>query len=596
MVPVLTVERGVIGVAGFILLLLLESVRPFRRPVDARWRRYAINLFITGSNAFLLSVLLGSLIVSVYHTFELHRFGLLYRLGLDGWGNVLVTVVGLDAVTYAWHRAYHGLPFLWRLHRVHHSDRDLDVTTSGRFHLTEMVLSAIFRLGVIAFLGASVASVVIFEIAFGVLNQLEHANLRIPEPWETWLRWVIVTPDMHRLHHSQRTEHTNSNYSTIFSWWDRLCRTYRFGDDQAALVIGLPEYQRRDAVTFGNVLAMPFGPPCVVSRRWRVGVVVVAMGFVGILVHGMALAARAIGQSRAVAVRYVARLPQLPADAQEVRVWIPLAKTSAEQVVEKRTVTAPVSYTIGQEPVYGNDVLYIALAPPFLASLEIAIDYQATLRAGGSWHPGEPAPTSAQLARTTAPEGLVVIDDAVRSRAQQATAGRATPPEQARAIYDQVIARMAYDKAVPGWGRGDTKRACRLGKGNCTDFHSLFMSMARAERIPSRFKIGVVVPDEPSGTIAGYHCWAEFYEASRGWVSVDASEAWKHPERAAYYFGSWDANRFLISTGRSLDLVPKQQGEPINMFLYPYVEVNGQPWTGITTEVRFQNLKQEGTT
>jgi len=262
MVPLLTVERGFIGVAGFILLLLLEQGLPFRPPVESRLRRYVINVFIAGSNALFLSVLLGGTIIAAYHSFELHRFGLLHRLVVEGWGNVAATVVALDGMTYLWHRAYHGLPLLWRMYRVHHSDRDLDVTSSGRFHLTEMVLSAIFRLGVIALLGASVASVVVFEIVFGLLNQLEHANLRIPEPLETWLRWVFVTPDMHRLHHSQRKEHTNSNYSTIFSCWDRWGGTYRFGDDQRALTIGLPEYQRPEDVTFGKVLAMPFGPPC----------------------------------------------------------------------------------------------------------------------------------------------------------------------------------------------------------------------------------------------------------------------------------------------------------------------------------------------
>ena len=267
MVPLLTVERGYIGLAGFFLLLLLEAVWPFKRPVESRWRRYAINLFIAGSNALLLSVLLGSLIVSAYHSFELHRFGLLHRLGIDSWWNVLLTVVCLDGVTYAWHRAYHGLPLLWRMHRVHHSDRDLDVTTSGRFHLLEMVLSAIFRLGVIALLGATVAGVVMFEIVFGLLNQLEHSNLRIPEPFETALRWVFVTPDMHRLHHSQEQAHTNSNYSTIFSWWDRLLGTYVFGPEQRALTIGLPEYRQPGDVAFGKVLTMPFGLPCEFARQ-----------------------------------------------------------------------------------------------------------------------------------------------------------------------------------------------------------------------------------------------------------------------------------------------------------------------------------------
>ena len=265
MVPLITVERGFIGIGGLMLLLLAESVWPFRRPLESRWRRYAINLFIAGSNALFLSVLLGGLLVSIYHHFELQRFGVLHQLGIDSWWNVAVTVIVLDGVTYLWHRAYHGMPAMWRMHRVHHSDRELDVTTSGRFHLTEMVLSAVFRLGVLAVLGAAVSSVVIFEIVFGLLNQLEHSNLRIPEPLETALRWIIVTPDMHRIHHSQETAHTNSNYSTIFSWWDRLLGTYQFGANQHALIIGLPEYQRPEDVAFGKILAMPFGPPCRVA-------------------------------------------------------------------------------------------------------------------------------------------------------------------------------------------------------------------------------------------------------------------------------------------------------------------------------------------
>lgn len=263
MVPLFTVERGAIGIGGFILLLLAESVWPFRPLVSARWRRYATNFFITGANVLLLSVVLGGFIVSCYRAFELHRVGLLYWVGIDGWWNVALTIVALDGATYFWHRAYHGSPLMWRMHQVHHADQALDVTTSGRFHLTEMVLSAIFRLGMIALLGATVASVVIFEMLFGLLNQVEHSNLRIPEPFETWLRAVIVTPDMHRIHHSQVKAHTNSNYSTIFSWWDRLFRTYRFGADQRTLVIGLPEYPQPQDVTLGKVLAMPFRPPCV---------------------------------------------------------------------------------------------------------------------------------------------------------------------------------------------------------------------------------------------------------------------------------------------------------------------------------------------
>jgi len=120
---------------------------------------------------------------------------------------------------------------------------------------------------VIALWGANVASVVLFEVLFGLFNQLEHANLSLPEPLETWLRGVVVTPDMHRIHHSERPEHTNSNYGTILSCWDRWFGTYHFGEDQRALRAGLPEYPDRASVSFGRVLAMPFGPACRMSPR-----------------------------------------------------------------------------------------------------------------------------------------------------------------------------------------------------------------------------------------------------------------------------------------------------------------------------------------
>jgi transglutaminase-like putative cysteine protease len=312
--------------------------------------------------------------------------------------------------------------------------------------------------------------------------------------------------------------------------------------------------------------------------------------------HRSALASRGPGDHREITVRYTARLPRLPEDAREIRMWIPLAQTSAEQEIRQRSIRAPGPYRITQEPAYGNEILYLVRRPPWPEGFTVAVDYEARLRGGPAPPDRGSLQPSAERDRTLAAEGLVIIDEEIRARAALATTGRATPRDRARGIYDAVIAQMAYDKEVPGWGRGDTQRACRLGKGNCTDFHSLFISMARAERIPSRFKIGVVIPDAPSGAVSGYHCWAEFYEAGRGWVSVDASEGWKQPTRAGYYFGSWDATLFLISTGRHLDLVPKQQGEPINIFLYPYVEVNGEPWAGVETEVRFQDREQEGTT
>lgn len=265
MLPLLALlvsPRSLIGVGGLLVLLGVEQVRPFRPLVDHCARRYAINLFITGSNAWLLSVALSSVIVSAYRFLELSRVGLLHRFGIGSGWNAALTLMLLDGVTYFWHRAYHGVPVMWRMHRVHHSDLDLDVTTSGRFHLTEMALSAVFRLGIIALWGATLSAVVLFEIVFGLFNQLEHANVQLPEPLDRRLRWMFVTPAMHRVHHSRRPEHTNSNFSTIFSWWDRLFGTYRAVPEQRMLTIGLPEYPERQDVTFGKVMVMPFGPPC----------------------------------------------------------------------------------------------------------------------------------------------------------------------------------------------------------------------------------------------------------------------------------------------------------------------------------------------
>ncbi len=602
MVPLLTVERGVIGVGGFVLLLLIESVWPFRRPADSRWRRYAINLFITGSNALLLSVLLGGLIIAAYRAFELHRLGLLLWLGIGGWGNVFVTVVILDGVTYAWHRAYHGLPLLWRMHRVHHSDRDVDVTTSGRFHLTEMVLSAIFRLGVIAALGASVAGVVIFEIVFGLLNQAEHSNLKIPEPFETWLRWIFVTPDMHRIHHSQEQAHTNSNYSTIFSFWDRWGGTYVFGPNQQRLTIGLPEYPRAEHVTFGKVLAMPFGPPCGAGHQparrlrpvWKLaGFLLIIGGFLAAH-HARVSASKPLTPARQVEIVYQARLSQVPPDARDVHLWIPLAKTRAEQRVTRRDIDCPVPYAVAEDPDYGNEILHLSLTPPIPQPFEVRVRYEVILLGP---QPGEESPpNSSELARWLQPDQLVVIDDEVQAKASLATEGRRTVWDRARGIYDYVIRHMAYDKTTAGWGRGDTRRACLLGKGNCTDFHSLFISMARAQRIPARFKIGTLIPDAGAGMIPGYHCWAEFYLEGTGWVPVDASEAWKRPELTDYYFGARDGHRWLVSVGRDIRLVPEAHTDPVNILFYPHAEVNDQPFSGVETEIRFQDLEQERST
>jgi transglutaminase-like putative cysteine protease len=150
---------------------------------------------------------------------------------------------------------------------------------------------------------------------------------------------------------------------------------------------------------------------------------------------------------------------------------------------------------------------------------------------------------------------------------------------------------MKYDKSGTGWGHGDVLYACDAKKGNCTDFHSLFIAMARSQGIPARFEIGFPLPsDKRSGEIAGYHCWSDFYVDGKGWIPVDISEAWKHPEKHDYFFGSHDVNRVQFSMGRDLRLSPPQDGKPLNYLVYPYVEVDGQEYSNVSMAFSFADV------
>ena len=191
-----------------------------------------------------------------------------------------------------------------------------------------------------------------------------------------------------------------------------------------------------------------------------------------------------------------------------------------------------------------------------------------------------------------APDALVPVTGLPADLAVKVTEGKTAPLDKARAIYDYVFTTMRYDKTGTGWGRGDVLYACDARKGNCTDFHSLFIAMARSQGIPARFEIGFPLPpDKHASEIAGYHCWADFFEPQRGWIPIDISEAWKHQEKRDYFFGAHDANRVQFSMGRDLQLSPKQQGKPLNYFVYPYVEVGGKEYPNVSTAFSFVDVE-----
>ena len=292
-------------------------------------------------------------------------------------------------------------------------------------------------------------------------------------------------------------------------------------------------------------------------------------------------------RERSFRIRYAAAIENIPADAGKLRVWVPLAGDREGQKILNRNIAAPAGFQITKDPEYGNEIVYFEMAPPLPHEVQVTIDYTAKVAPGSAADQKD----HGKLGLYLKPSRLMFVSPEVKDKTQSAIRDRQSTSERARGIYDYVIRHMIYEKTTPGWGRGDSLRACLIGRGNCTDFHSLFISMAHAAEIAARFKIGLTVPEGEAGAIPGYHCWAEFYEEGIGWKPVDASEAWKYPERKEAYFGNFDTNKFLISVGRDIQLVPEQAGPPVNIFFQPYVEVDGKEWQGVKTAFQFENLK-----
>ncbi len=279
----------------------------------------------------------------------------------------------------------------------------------------------------------------------------------------------------------------------------------------------------------------------------------------------------------------------------QVRVWVPLAHSDEFQDVKVLSATGDLRLRTTREPKFETQMLYAESPRATSTEYHFAVDYDVVRRERvvNVRKPQAKAVTlsAAEAAQHLGSNRLVPVSGLPAELAAKQVAGLSTPLERARAIYNYVLRNMRYDKSGSGWGRGDVLYACDAKKGNCTDFHSLFISMARSQKIPSRFEIGFSIPGEVhSGEIAGYHCWADFYAPGYGWVPVDISEAWKHPEQRDYFFGTHDANRVQFTVGRDLALSPAQGGPPLNYFIYPYVEVNGREHSNITQQFSFADV------
>jgi transglutaminase-like putative cysteine protease len=303
--------------------------------------------------------------------------------------------------------------------------------------------------------------------------------------------------------------------------------------------------------------------------------------------------------SRRFEFTYHAAITNLPPQARRVRVWIPVAGSDAHQAVKLEKVSAPAGWRLTREPEYGDRMIYVELHNPSSRDAEFTLKYLVTRReySKGDFqqlleHNSDPSPEPARLRRFLEPDRLVPVEGQIKTLADRVAGGKQGPVEKAHAIYDYIFRTLRYDKSGTGWGRGDAVWACDARHGNCTDFHSLFIAMMRAEGVPARFAIGFpLAPSARDGTIPGYHCWAEFYLEGAGWVPVDISEAWLDKKKYAYYFGTVDANRMRFSLGRDINLVPRQSGPPVNYFVYPYAEVDGKPFAGVEKNFTFRDAR-----
>src|SRR5579859_967174 len=272
-------------------------------------------------------------------------------------------------------------------------------------------------------------------------------------------------------------------------------------------------------------------------------------------------------------------------------IWFPVAHSDVYQQVKVISRSGDLPLTENTEPEYGNRMFYAHVDKATAAEYHFTVKYDVVRLEHLAAVSIQKQASPADLARFLQPDKLVPITGKPAELAAERAKPGSSYLEKARAFYDYVFSTMKYDKTGTGWGKGDTLWACDAKRGNCTDFHSVFISMARSQKIPARFEMGLSVPeDQSSGQIAGYHCWAEFYTRERGWFPVDISEAWKRQEKRDYFFGAHDVNRVQFTVGRDIELRPKQHSDRVNYLIFPYVELDGEPYPNVANAISFSDL------
>jgi len=243
---------------GFFLFLLFEYLKPYRQPSVAKTKRLLTNISLTLLNSLVLSIVFAAATINSALQVSSNHLGILNTFSLSFWPKVFLSVIFMDLVFYVWHLLNHKIPLMWRLHRVHHSDLNMDVSTASRFHIGELTLSSCIKIGLIYLIGANVASVILFESLLGLTAQFQHSSVRVPI-WFERLFWLLfVPPSMHRIHHSVVIRERDTNYGTILSIWDKALGTLLKDVNQESIVIGLGPYRKPEDLGLRSLLVMPF--------------------------------------------------------------------------------------------------------------------------------------------------------------------------------------------------------------------------------------------------------------------------------------------------------------------------------------------------
>jgi sterol desaturase/sphingolipid hydroxylase (fatty acid hydroxylase superfamily) len=244
----------------FAVMAAWEILAPRRRQKPGRGTRWPSNIGIVVLDTVLVRLVFPTTAVGLALVAEARGWGLFHALDLPAWISAVLAVAALDFAIYLQHVLFHAVPALWRLHRMHHADLDIDVTTGARFHPIEILLSMGLKLGVVAALGVPAVAVLAFEMLLNATSMFNHSNVRMPARLDRVLRWVVVTPDMHRVHHSIVMRETNSNLGFNLPWWDRLFGTYR--DQPAAgheaMTIGIEQFREPAEQRLDRMLTQPF--------------------------------------------------------------------------------------------------------------------------------------------------------------------------------------------------------------------------------------------------------------------------------------------------------------------------------------------------